>query len=64
MTESIKQRMPKIPDLLTSRELTPLLQAMQADIAALSTSLNQLRTDYDAATVPTTATAVTPNITA
>ena len=64
MTESIKQRMPKIPDLLTSRELTPLLQAMQADIAALSTSLNQLRTDYNAATVPTTATAVTPNITA
>jgi hypothetical protein len=64
MAESIKQRMPKIPDLLTSRELTPLLQAMQADIAALSTSLNQLRTDYDAATVPTTATAVTPNITA
>jgi len=64
MAESIKQRMPKIPDLLTSRELTPLLQAMQADIAALSTSLNQLRTDYNAATVPTTATAVTPNITA
>jgi hypothetical protein len=64
MPESIKQRMPKIPDILTSRELTPLLQAMQADIAALSTSLNQLRTDYNAATVPTTATAVTPNITA
>jgi hypothetical protein len=64
MAESIKQRMPKIPDILTSRELTPLLQAMQADIAALSASLNQLRTDYDAATVPTTATAVTPNITA
>jgi hypothetical protein len=64
MAESIKQRMPKIPDLLTSRELTPLLLAMQADIAALSTSLNQLRTDYNAATVPTTATAVTPNITA
>lgn len=64
MTESIKQRMPKIPDILTSRELTPLLQAMQADIAALSASLNQLRTDYNDATVPTTATAVTPNITA
>ena len=64
MPESIKQRMPKIPDILTSSELTPLLQAMQADIAALSTSLNQLRTDYNAATVPTTATAVTPNITA
>lgn len=63
MAESIKQRMPKIPDLLTSRELTPLLQAMQADIAALSASLNQLLIDYDAATVPTTATAVTPNIT-
>jgi hypothetical protein len=30
MAESIKQRMPKIPDILTSRELTPLLQAMQA----------------------------------
>jgi hypothetical protein len=78
MTQSIKQRMPKIPDLLTSRELTPLLQAMQTDIAALSAALNQLRTDYNAhvhggvtagaadtdPTTATTATAVTPTITA
>jgi hypothetical protein len=64
MTESIKQRMPKVPDALTSRELTPLLEAMQTDIAALATALNQLRTDYNASTVPTTAAAVTPTISA
>lgn len=40
MTESIKQRMPKVPDELTSREIQPLLAAMQVDIAALATSLN------------------------
>ena len=56
--------MPKVPDILTSREIQPLLAAMQVDIAALATSLNQLRTDYNAATTPTTATAVTPTISA
>lgn len=64
MTESVKQRMPKVPDILTSREIEPLLAAMQTDIAALAASLNQLRTDYNAATVPTTAAAVTPTISA
>lgn len=64
MPESIKQRMPKVPDILTSREIQPLLAAMQVDIAALATSLNQLQTDYNAATTPTTATAVTPTISA
>lgn len=62
MSESIKARMPKIPDELTSRELRPLLQAMQTDIAALAASLNQLITDYDDATSPTTADPVTPTI--
>jgi hypothetical protein len=64
MPESIKQRMPKVPDILTSREIQPLLAAMQTDIAALATSLNQLRADHNSSTVPTTAAAVTPNITA
>ena len=64
MTESIKQRMPKVPDELTSREIQPLLAAMQVDIAALATSLNQFRTDYNAVVAPTTAAAVTPTISA
>jgi hypothetical protein len=62
MSESIKARMPKIPDELTSRELRPLLEAMRTDIAALAASLNQFRTDYNATVAPTTAPAVTPTI--
>lgn len=61
MTESIKVRMAKVPDLLTSRELRPLLESMLTDIASLQATVNQLRTDYNAATVPTTAAAVTLN---
>lgn len=61
MSESIKVRTAKIPDLLTSRELRPLLVSMLADISALAASLNQLIDDYDNATTPTTAAAVTPS---
>ena len=61
MSESINVRMAKVPDLLTSRELRPLLESMLTDIAALQAAVNQLRTDYNASTVPTTAAAVTLN---
>jgi len=61
MSESINVRMAKVPDLLTSRELRPLLESMLTDIAALQATVNQLRTDYNASTVPTTAAAVTLN---
>ena len=55
MSESINQRMAKVPDLLTSREIRPLLIAILTDIAALTASLNQLIDDYDNAVTPTTA---------
>ena len=47
-------------------EINKVLQAMLVDITALKTSLNQLRTDYNAnATIATdtTATAITLNTT-
>ena len=59
MSESINQRMAKVPDLLTSRELRPLLVSILTDLEAIKTSLNQLIDDYDSATSPTTAAAVT-----
>ena len=61
MSESIKVRTAKLPDILTSRELRPLLESMLTDLAALQATVNQLRTDYNASTVPTTAAAVTLN---
>lgn len=64
MAESVKVRVGKIPDLLTARELQQLLAAVQADLAALTATVNQLRTDYNASTVPTTAAAVTLNTSA
>jgi hypothetical protein len=62
MSESINQRMAKVPDLLTSREIRPLLIAILTDISALATSLNQLIDDYDNAVTPTTAAPVTPTL--
>lgn len=62
MSESINQRMAKVPDLLTSREIRPLLIAILTDIAALSASLNQLIDDYDNSVTPTTAAPVTPTL--
>jgi hypothetical protein len=64
MSESVKIRVGKIPDLLTARELQQLLTSVQEDLAAITAQFNQLRTDYNAATTPTTATAVTLNTTA
>lgn len=61
MSESINVRMAKVPDLLTSRELRPLLVAILSDLEALKTSVNQLIADYDSATTPTTAASVTLN---
>ncbi len=63
MTQSVAQRTNAMPDRISSRELYRLLLGVQADLAALKTSLNQLITDYDAATKPTTAAAVTLNTT-
>jgi hypothetical protein len=40
MPESISQRMPKVPDQLTSREIYALLQSVLTDLAALRTALN------------------------
>lgn len=64
MPESVKVRVGKIPDLLTARELQQLLTSVQTDLASLTAQFNQLRTDYNAAVTPTTATAVTLNTTA
>lgn len=64
MPESINQRIAYVPDDLTSQELRFLLQSILTDLTSLRASLNQLRTDYNAATVPTTAAAVTLNTTA
>jgi hypothetical protein len=64
MAESINQRTAYVPDDLTSNELRALLQSVLTDLTSLRTSLNQLRTDYNASTVPTTAGAVTLNTTA
>ena len=61
MSESINVRMAKLPDILTSRELRPLLESVLTDLESLKTTVNQLRTDYNASTVPTTAAAVTLN---
>ena len=49
------------------RELLAIFQSMQADMQAIATQFNQLRTDYNAnATIATdtTATAITLNTTA
>ena len=47
MSESINVRMAKVPDLLTSRELRPLLEAMLSDLAALAASHNALLANYN-----------------
>lgn len=48
MAESVNVRMAKVPDLLTSREIRALFESVQADLAALAASHNQLLTDYNA----------------
>lgn len=52
MAESVKQRMPKIPDRLTEQELTALLAAivngLQAITAQLDTDVGVAETTYAA----------------
>ena len=68
MTTSISQRINAAPlSSAEARELLAILQSIQADLAAIATQFNQLRTDYNAnATIATdtTATAITLNTTA
>lgn len=40
MSESINQRMSKVPDLLTSREIKALFESILTDIEALKTAVN------------------------
>lgn len=68
MAESITQRLNASPmSAAEAREMAALLGSIRADLAALTASLNQLITDYNAnATIATdtTAAAVTLNTTA
>lgn len=68
MTTSITQRINAAPlSSADKRELLAVFQSMQADMQAIATQFNQLRTDYNAnATIATdtTATAITLTTTA
>lgn len=68
MAESITRRLNASPmSAAEAREMAALLGSIRADLAALTASLNQLITDYNAnATIATdtTAAAVTLNTTA
>lgn len=63
MAESINARVNRLADGIDRQELQQLLASILTDLTALKTTVNQLRTDYDASTVPTTAAAVTLNTT-
>ena len=68
MTTSIAQRINAAPlSTAYKRELLAVFSSIQADLQAMATQFNQLRTDYNAnATIATdaTATAITLNTTA
>ena len=68
MTTSIAQRINAAPlSPADKRELLAVFSSIQADLQAMATQFNRLRTDYNAnATIATdtTATAVTLNTTA
>ena len=68
MTTSIAQRINAAPlSTADKRELLAVFSSIQADMRAMATQFNQLRTDYNAnATIATdtTATAITLNTTA
>lgn len=67
MPTSIAQRINAAPlGSADKRELLAVFQSIQADMQAIATQFNQLRTDYNAATIitDTTATAITLNTTA
>ena len=66
MTTSIAQRINAAPlSTADKRELLAVFSSIQADLKAIATQFNQLRTDYNAAIgADTTATAITLNTTA
>ena len=68
MPTSIAQRIGAAPlSSAEARELLAIMQSIQADLTAIATQFNQLRTDYNAnATIATdtTATAITLTTTA
>ena len=68
MTTSIAQRINAAPlSTADKRELLAVFSSLQADLQAMATQFNRLRTDYNAnATIATdtTATAITLNTTA
>ena len=68
MTTSIAKRINAAPlSTADKRELLAFFSSIQADLQAMATQFNQLRTDYNAnATIATdtTATAITLNTTA
>lgn len=66
MTISIAQRINAAPrSTADKRELLAVFSSLQADLQAMATQFNQLRTDYNAAVgKDTTATAITLNTTA
>ena len=66
MTTSIAQRINAAPlSSADKRELLAVFSSIQADLKAMATQFNQLRTDYNGAIgADTTATAITLNTTA
>lgn len=68
MTTSIAQRINAAPrSTADKRELLAVFSSIQADLQAMATQFNQLRTDYNANGIlakDTTATAITLNTTA
>ena len=66
MTTSIAQRINAAPlSSADKRELLAVFSSIQADLQAMATQFNQLRTDYNAAIgADTTATAITLKTTA
>ena len=68
MTTSIAQRINAAPlSTADKRELLAVFSSIQADLQAMATQFNQLRTDYNAnaaIATDTTATAITLNTTA
>ena len=66
MTTSIAKRINAAPlSTADKRELLAVFSSIQADLQAIATQFNQLRTDYNGAIgADTTATAITLNTTA
>ena len=61
MSESINARVNRLADGIDRQELQHLFASILTDLEALTAAVNQLLTDYNASTVPTTAAAVTLN---